>query len=99
MDRIQARQSSISERGSEAKRQDQARPVASRDPELCAICAQPGAREWRRGPDRLHGRREQYRLARCQGCSLVVEQSTPALRNAPALYVRISQDDLGEWPE
>lgn len=37
----------------------------------CPICGHNGAREWLRAPDRLHGRREQYTLLRCPGCSLV----------------------------
>ena len=31
----------------------------------------PGAREWLRAPDRLHGRQEKYTLLRCPSCSLV----------------------------
>ncbi len=37
----------------------------------CPVCAQDGAREWLRAPDRLHGRAETYTLVRCQSCSLV----------------------------
>lgn len=40
-------------------------------PEPCPICWQTGAREWLRAPDRLHGRKEQYTLLRCEACSLV----------------------------
>ncbi len=45
--------------------------------ETCPSCGQSGAREWLRAPDRLHGRDEEYILARCLACSLVW------LRNAP----------------
>jgi 2-polyprenyl-3-methyl-5-hydroxy-6-metoxy-1,4-benzoquinol methylase len=40
-------------------------------PELCPICGQTGAREWLCAPDRLHGRPDEYTLARCEACSLV----------------------------
>jgi SAM-dependent methyltransferase len=40
-------------------------------PESCPICGQPGGREWLRGPDRFHGRREKYTLLCCRACSLV----------------------------
>jgi SAM-dependent methyltransferase len=40
-------------------------------PEVCAICGQGGAQEFLQAPDRLHGRREEYTLVRCPGCSLV----------------------------
>jgi len=39
--------------------------------EPCPICGQSGAQEWLHGPDRLHGRQENYTLLRCSGCSLV----------------------------
>jgi len=45
--------------------------IGSHSPAPCPVCGQVGAKEWLRSPDRLHGRREQYRLVRCQGCSLV----------------------------
>jgi SAM-dependent methyltransferase len=53
-----------------ADREDGARP-RSYGPVLCPICGHSGGREWLRGPDRLHGRDEQYTLVRCPGCSLV----------------------------
>jgi SAM-dependent methyltransferase len=37
----------------------------------CPVCGQSGACVWLRAPDRLHGRREEYKLVRCPGCSLV----------------------------
>lgn len=68
----------IAERGSGANREDQAGPIADGDLEHCPVCGQAGAREWLRGPDRLHGRQEQYRLARCPACSLVWLSNPPA---------------------
>jgi len=41
------------------------------------MCVQTGAREWLRAPDRLHGRHDQYRLDRCQACSLVWLSNPP----------------------
>jgi len=46
-------------------------PRPSNGPELCPVCGQAGAREWLRGPDRFHGRRQSYTLLRCPACSLV----------------------------
>ena len=40
-------------------------------PQPCPICGQLGAKEWLHGPDRFHGRQEQYTLLRCPACSLV----------------------------
>ncbi len=45
--------------------------IRDRNREPCPICGQTGAREWLRGPDRLHGRQEQYTLLRCPACFLV----------------------------
>ena len=45
--------------------------------EPCPICGQTGAQEWLRGPDRFHGRREQYTLVRCPACSLVWLSNPP----------------------
>jgi SAM-dependent methyltransferase len=45
--------------------------------EPCPICGQRGAQEWLRGPDRLHGRQEKYKLLRCLGCSLVWLSNPP----------------------
>jgi 2-polyprenyl-3-methyl-5-hydroxy-6-metoxy-1,4-benzoquinol methylase len=67
----------ISERDPEAKRDEQVSPIASHSLALCPVCGQAGAREWLRAPDRFHGRREQYRLARCQACSLVWLSNPP----------------------
>ena len=36
-----------------------------------------GAQEWLRGPDRLHGRQEEYTLVRCPACSLVWLSNPP----------------------
>jgi SAM-dependent methyltransferase len=43
----------------------------------CPGCEQTGAREWLRGPDRLHGRQERYTLVRCPACSLVWLRDPP----------------------
>ena len=51
---------------------------ANHDSELCPVCAKTaGVREWLHAPDRFHGRREQYRLVRCQHCSLVWLSNSP----------------------
>lgn len=39
--------------------------------EACPLCGETGAQEWLRAPDRLHGRRQNYTLARCPACSVV----------------------------
>lgn len=67
----------VSDRGSEANREEQVGPIAISGPALCPICGQTGARDWLAGPDRLHGRRDQYRLVRCQACSLVWLSNPP----------------------
>jgi SAM-dependent methyltransferase len=46
-------------------------------PAVCPVCGQPGAWDWLRAPDRLHGRRDQYQLARCPSCSLVWLSNPP----------------------
>ena len=43
----------------------------------CPVCGQMGAQEWLRGPDRFHGRQEEYTLVRCPGCSLVWLSNPP----------------------
>jgi SAM-dependent methyltransferase len=58
----------VSERESEVNGEDM---LMDSEPEQCPICGQAGAREWLRGPDRLHGRHEKYTLVRCPACSLV----------------------------
>lgn len=68
---------SASERCSGADRKDGAGP-SIHDPEQCPVCGRAGAKEWLRGPDRLHGRREQYTLVRCPACSLVWLSQPPA---------------------
>jgi SAM-dependent methyltransferase len=40
-------------------------------PDSCPVCGLGGSRLWIKAPDRLHGRRENYTLLRCSGCSLV----------------------------
>ena len=45
--------------------------LRSHGAESCPLCAQTGAQEWLRAPDRFHGRRELYTLLRCPACSLV----------------------------
>jgi len=44
---------------------------------VCPICRRTGAQQWMRAPDRLHGRREEYILLRCPGCSLVWLDNAP----------------------
>jgi 2-polyprenyl-3-methyl-5-hydroxy-6-metoxy-1,4-benzoquinol methylase len=39
--------------------------------EACPLCGQTGAQEWLSAPDRLHGRQQNYSLARCSACSVV----------------------------
>lgn len=46
-------------------------------PGPCPVCGKDGAREWLRGPDRLHGRQEQYTLLRCPACSLAWLRKPP----------------------
>lgn len=58
----------ISGRGSDTH--GEGRPLEDNS-EPCPICGEIGAREWLKGPDRLHGRQEQYTLLRCPACSLV----------------------------
>lgn len=45
--------------------------LSSQDPEPCPVCGQAGARTWLQAPDRFHGRRQRYTLARCSACSMV----------------------------
>lgn len=45
--------------------------------ELCPVCSKAGASEYLSAPDRLHGRREMYRLVRCPHCTLVWLSSPP----------------------
>lgn len=49
----------------------------SHNSEVCPICRHMGALVWLRGPDRLHGRQEEYTLLRCPSCSLVWQSSPP----------------------
>lgn len=51
--------------------------AGERGPNVCPVCGQPDGREWRRGPDRLHGRRESYVLTRCSSCALVWLSNPP----------------------
>lgn len=53
---------------------DRANPSSS---ESCPVCGLRDAREWLRGPDRLHGRDEEYALVRCPACSLVWLSNPP----------------------
>jgi len=61
---------SVSALQSIVDREDGAIP-ANLSPGSCLVCGQTGAQEWLRGPDRFHGRRENYTLLRCPACSLV----------------------------
>lgn len=45
--------------------------------EPCPFCERTGAEEWLRGPDRLHGRQEQYTLVRCPACAVVWLSNPP----------------------
>jgi SAM-dependent methyltransferase len=56
------------------------------DPEQCPICGHAGAQAWLRGPDRLHGRKEQYTLVRCRTCSLVWLSNPPRPTEMPLHY-------------
>ncbi|MGF7182409.1 class I SAM-dependent methyltransferase [Tunturiibacter psychrotolerans] len=51
--------------------------VRERDQEQCPICGVADADLWAQGPDRLHGRTEEYTLLRCSACSLVWLSSPP----------------------
>lgn len=46
-------------------------PTHGRRPLSCPICGEMRPQEFLHGPDRFHGRLEEYRLVRCAGCSLV----------------------------
>jgi SAM-dependent methyltransferase len=45
--------------------------VARHEAQTCPLCAASGPRVWLKAPDRFHGRRKPYTLARCSDCSLV----------------------------
>lgn len=60
----------IPERGLAVDREDGIVPK-NHDSEPCPVCGHAGAQEWLRGPDRFHGRQENYTLVRCPECSLV----------------------------
>lgn len=66
----------ISER-SEIMREVHDTSIAQPDPICCPICGETGGQPWLQGPDRLHGRRELYRLVRCRACSLVWLSNPP----------------------
>jgi SAM-dependent methyltransferase len=53
-----------------AEREDEAIEMND-NPEACPVCGNVEAREFLRGPDRFHSRKDQYRLVRCPECSLV----------------------------
>ena len=70
------RLATISEVEGLADRRGETRPTNHRlGP--CPICEHKGAQEWLKGPDRLHGRREEYLLVRCPDCSLVWLNNPP----------------------
>jgi SAM-dependent methyltransferase len=58
------------EQNSVAEREDEAMEMKN-NPEACPVCGKAEARELLHGPDRFHGRKEQYTLVRCPTCSLV----------------------------
>lgn len=66
----------ISESNEAADRDGQVSP-RNHLPELCPVCRKAGAQGWLRGPDRLHGRHETYKLVRCPACSLVWLSNPP----------------------
>ena len=43
----------------------------------CPVCGQAGGQVWLLGPDRFHGRREDYTLVGCPACSLVWLSNPP----------------------
>ena len=45
--------------------------LADRRFDACPVCGHEETREWLQAPDRLHGRRQLHKLARCPACSLV----------------------------
>ncbi len=71
----------------------------------CPICGKTEGKEWLRGSDRLHGRREQYLLTRCRACSLVWLSNPPCpsemhLHYTPAYHSLISaagQNSPNRW--
>lgn len=70
----------------------------------CPVCAQNGAHEWLRAPDRLHGRRERYTLVRCPSCSLVWLCRPPKPSEMHLHYtdaydglISAAGDDPGRW--
>lgn len=61
----------------EATSQTSPHKMRNCDAEVCPACRGGEVREFLRAPDRLHGRREQYTLLRCAGCSLVWLKDPP----------------------
>ena len=53
-----------------ADRKDGTGPT-NHSPELCPVCGRSGAQEYLHGPDRFHGRKENYTLVRCPACAAV----------------------------
>ena len=60
----------LADPNSVAEREDDAIEM-NHNPEACPVCGKTDAREFLRGPDRFHGRKDQYTLVRCPACSLV----------------------------
>lgn len=91
----------VVDRDSHVERAAAAAPAA----EACPSCGQPGAREWLRAPDRLHGRDEEYILVRCPACSLVWLKNAPKPeemhRHYTAAYDQIiaaaGENSPGRW--
>ena len=70
------RSASVSEPKWVADREDRPRP-SNHGHRPCPICGHEGAQEWLRGPDRFHGRQDEYTLVRCSACSLVWLSNPP----------------------
>jgi SAM-dependent methyltransferase len=67
---------SFSEPNETQEVQGEARTQGSR-PKSCPICGEMRVQEFLHGPDRFHGRHEEYTLVRCAACSLVWLSNPP----------------------
>jgi SAM-dependent methyltransferase len=55
-------------------------------PGHCPVCGATGAQVWLQAPDRFHGRRDPYTLARCPDCSIVWLVNAPQPREMHTHY-------------